>query len=348
MSCFNGKHIKVEILGESHSAYMSVKGQNFPDFKVDKEKLYAFLERRKAVSKFSTPRKEKDFPVFESENVIENGEFNAKIFNENVKSNDYDNLYGKPRPSHADYSWYLKDEQLNFSGGGRFSGRLTAMLCIAGGIAKQYLESKGVKIYSFISQINGVKGKSFTDGATLKEVENANLNPCYAISNGEKMLERIEKARSQGDSVGGVAEVIVYDMIKGIGDNLFDGLENKIAYSLFSVPAVKGVEFGSGFDGVELLASEVNDQMAFKDGKVEFLSNNSGGITGGISNGQPINVKIAVKPTPTIFKEQQTVDLVNKETVKIKAKGRHDSCILLRALPCLESAVALAILDEIL
>ncbi len=347
MSIFNGKKIKVEITGESHSAYMSVNASGFPDFKVDRDKLLKFLDRRKPASSFSTPRKEEDVPVFDSEDIIKNGNISAKIYNKNTKSSDYDNLYGKPRPSHADYGWFLKDGTLDFSGGGRFSGRLTVNLCVVGGIALQYLNSKGIKIRSFVSEINGVKGKSYLDGVTVEEVEGVKA-PIFAISKNEEMAKKIKEAQEQGDSVGGVAEVVVYGTPKGIGDNFFDGLEGKIASLIYSVPAVKGVEFGSGFLGVEKTGSEINDQMTYENGEVKFLSNNSGGIVGGISTGQTLTMRVAVKPTPTIFKKQLTVDLIDKKTVEIQAKGRHDSCILLRALPCLESAVALAVLDEII
>lgn len=347
MSLFNGKNIKIEINGESHSPYMSINAVGFPDFKVDKDELFAFLQRRKPTSSFSTPRKEEDLPVFENDDILSDGKISAKIYNKNVKSSDYDDLYGKPRPSHADYGWYLKDGALDFSGGGRFSGRLTANLCVVGGIALQYLESKGLKIRSYVSEINGVKGKSYLDGVTVDEVESVQA-PIFAISNGDKMAEKIKLAQEDGDSVGGVVEVIVYGMLAGVGDNLFEGLEGKIASLVYSVPAVKGVEFGSGFSGVSKKGSEVNDQCVYENGEIKFLSNNSGGIVGGISTGQPLTMRVAIKPTPTIFKKQLTVDLVNKKTVEIQAKGRHDACILLRALPCLESAVALAILDEIL
>lgn len=348
MSVFNGRKITMRINGESHSPFMSLFATGFPEFEPDVEKITEFMKRRAPSSEFSTARKEPDVPVFDGEKIINDGVISAKIFNENVRSNDYDDLYGKPRPSHADYSSFLKDGTLDYKGGGRFSGRLTAMLCLVGAIALQYLEKEGIKIYSFVSEIEGIKGKTFSDGVTENELKSAMTRPPFSITDGEKMLDAIRKAHKDGDSVGGVAEVVILGMKKGIGDNLFEGLDGKISQLIFAVPAVKGISFGEGFGFAEMRGSVANDGMIFKDGKPRFLSNRSGGINGGISNGEPVYFKTVIKPTPTIFKEQLTVDLVNEKTVTIKPHGRHDSCILLRALPCLESAVALAVLDELL
>ena len=352
MSIFNGKNIKVEIYGESHASEIGVNISGFPTFKIDNEKLYGFLNRRKASSgAFSTQRKESDKPLFSGlQNGVINGDFSAKIINENVKSGDYSNLYGKPRPSHADYAWFKKDGALDFSGGGRFSGRLTAPLCIAGGIAKQYLESKGIFVVAYLSQIGCIKGKSYKYGKISKE-ELTNLRDSYEIpslTNKQEMLDAIISAKNDGDSVGGIIQCVVYGLNAGVGNNLFGGLEGKIAYSLYAVPAVKGVEFGLGFELSKMLGSQSNDSLYYNGEDVEFKSNNMGGINGGISNGEPITMSVAIKPTPSIYKQQQTVDLVNKQNTTIKIEGRHDSAIAVRAVPCIESAVALAILDEIL
>ena len=352
MSLFNGKNIKIEIYGESHASEIGVNVSGFPSFKIDSEKLGEFLNRRKASSgAFSTQRKESDKPLFGGLNgEFIDGDFSTKIINENVKSGDYNNLYGKPRPSHADYAWFKKDGELNFSGGGRFSGRLTAPLCIAGGIAKQYLESKGVFIEAYLSQIGSIKGKSYKNANILKEelIKNRNEGEIPSLSNKQEMLNEIISVKSDGDSVGGTIECIVYGLNAGLGDNLFGGLEGKIAYLLYSVPAVKGVEFGLGFDLSKMRGSQSNDTLCYNGKNVELNSNNMGGINGGISNGEPITMSVAIKPTPSIYKEQQTVDLVNKKNTTIKIEGRHDSAIAVRAVPCIESAVALAILDEIL
>ncbi len=352
MSLFNGKNIKVEIYGESHAKEIGVKCYGFPSFKINEENLLAFLSRRKASNGvFSTARKESDTPIFVGlQNGVIASDFTAKIINENVRSGDYNNLYGKPRPSHADYAWFKKDGTLNYSGGGRFSGRLTAPLCIAGGIAKQYLESKGVFISAYISKIGTVKGLSYKDKKlTDNEILNLRKDGDFpSLSNKQEMLNEIINAKSEGDSVGGIVECVVSGLSAGLGDNLFGGLEGKISYLLYSIPAVKGVEFGLGFALSEMKGSLSNDALIYNGEEVEFLSNNMGGINGGISNGEQITMAVAFKPTPSIYKEQQTVDLVNKTNTKIKIEGRHDSVIAVRAVPCVESAVALAILDEIL
>ncbi len=349
MALFKGKNLTVEIYGESHAEKIGAVVKGAPKFTFDSEKLKGFLSRRKANSSaYSTPRKEPDEPIFK--NVVNNeinGEFEVEILNVNTKSGDYNNLYGKPRPSHADFAWHLKDGALDFSGGGRFSGRLTAPLCVVGGIFKEYLESKGVYINGYISQIGKIKGKSYLDGKIDRE-EIENLKNFPSITNGEEMLKEIISAKENGDSVGGVIELIVYGLKGGVGDNLFEGLEGKISSLIYSVPAVKGVEFGSGFLLSSMRGSEANDELQFNDEEVEFLTNNSGGINGGISNGNQITMRVAIKPTPSISKRQKTVDIISKENVEIEIKGRHDACIAVRAIPAIESAVAIAILDEII
>ncbi len=349
MSYFNGRKLKIEIFGESHSKEIGVKCKGFPKFSVDKDKLCQFLNRRKATkSAFSTPRIEKDAPEFIGK--VNNGKFKAIIKNQNVKSGDYKELYGIPRPSHADYASYLKDGTLDFTGGGRFSARLTAPLCIAGGIAKQYLESLGIKVCAYLKSVGNIQGKSYkTESVSVAEIEeNTEAGKFPALSNQQLMLEEIERAKESGDSIGGVIECIVFNMKKGIGDNLFSGLEGKISSLVYAIPAVKGVEFGKGFDISKELGSNANDNLKIIDGKVRTVTNNSGGINGGISNGEQITLSVAFRPTPSISKEQDSVDLVNNKNVKINVKGRHDSCVAVRAVPCVESAVAIALLDEIL
>ena len=350
MSTLKGKNLTVEIVGESHSPQMKLKVKGFPKFNFNQDKLNEFLLRRKASnSSFSTPRIESDQPVFTNvDGDLIDGEFEVVIKNENVKSKDYGDLYGKPRPSHADYAWYLKDGVLDFSGGGRFSARLTAVYCVLGGLCKQYLENKGIKIASYLQAVGKVQGKSYKD-SELSYSEVVSLSQGFpSLDNKQEMLNEIERAKSLGDSVGGIIETVVYGMPYGVGDNLFEGLEGKLSSLMFSVPAVKGVEFGLGFDMAKSFGSEVNDELYYDGGSVKLKSNNNGGINGGISNGFNLTMRVALKPTPSISKEQNTVDLVNRENVKIKIKGRHDACVAVRAVPCIESAVAIAILDEVL
>lgn len=350
MSTFNGKKVSIEIFGESHAPEIGVKVKGFPEFAFSKEKLCEFMNRRKANGKiYSTARSESDEPDFSGvENNVIKGDFMAIIKNRNVKSSDYNELYGKPRPSHADLTSYFKDGTLDFSGGGRFSGRMTAPLCVAGGLIKEYLEKKGIRILSYIAKIGKAEGRSYKTGIpSISEIDDAIKSDFPALSEKEAMLKEIENAKKDEDSVGGIIECVVFGMKRGVGDCLFSGLEGKISSLLYAIPAVKGVEFGAGFSLADMRGSEANDQLCFKDGRIVFLSDNAGGINGGISNGEPITMRIAIRPTPSIAKEQSTVDLINKTDVKIKIKGRHDACIVPRALPCVESAVAIAIYDEL-
>lgn len=351
MSIFNGKKISVEILGESHGEKLTMKVSGFPKFEFNAEKLNEFTGRRKASNNaFSTPRKEDDAPLFTGiKNNLIDGDFTVEILNNNVKSGDYSDLYGKPRPSHADYAWYKKDGALNFSGGGRFSARLTAPYCVVGGLCKQYLESRGILVAGYLQSVGKVQGYSYINGEPTYEevIEKTKIFP--SLDKHQEMQEEIKKAREQGDSVGGICELIVYNLPSGIGDNLFEGLEGKISSLLFSIPAVKGVEFGLGFSMANALGSEVNDELYYdENGSIRLKTNNNGGINGGISNGFNLTIRVAVKPTPSISKEQNTIDLVSNVNTKIKINGRHDACVAVRAVPCLESAVMLAILDEVL
>ena len=342
MSEWKGKRLSVEIFGTSHGESIGVKTKGFPKFSWSEEKLEEFLKRRQGGQGFgSTNRKEADKPVF---TLFEDGSFEAVIYNQNKRSGDYDDLYGKPRPSHADFCAYIKDGTLDYRGGGRFSGRLTAPLCVAGGIAKQYLEQKGVRVYAYLSRVGMASGKSYLDGVTEQEVSSVVGFP--SIDKKEEMIAEIESARQEGDSVGAVCECIVYGLPAGVGNDYFDGLEGSIARLLFSVPAVKGVEFGSGFDLARMRGSKANDAFYYDGEEVKTETNNAGGINGGISNGMPLTMRVAFRPTPSIAKEQKTVDLVNKTNTTIKIEGRHDACVAVRALPAVESAVCIALLDE--
>lgn len=351
MSKYVGKAIEFEIYGTSHAKEIGINCKNFPKIQIDENALSDFMARRKpSKDKFSTQRREDDQIIFD-ENVsngkILTGDFNAKILNKDTHSKDYSSLYGKPRPSHADFCSYLLDGNCDFTGGGRFSARLTAPLCIAGGIAKQYLEDRGVRIYAYLSQVGKALGKSYKQGVTEEEIKKVTGFP--ALSNAEQMQEEIAKAKEVGDSVGAICECVVFGTPQGLGDSYFDGLEGVISNLVYSVPAVKGVEFGSGFDLASMLGSSANDEFYFdNDGQVKTYTNNAGGINGGISNGMPLTLRVAFRPTPSIYKEQKTVDLINKQNTTISIIGRHDSCVAVRGVPVIESAVALALLDCVL
>ncbi len=349
MSLFNGENISVEIFGESHAPNIGVICKGFPKVKIDRAKLTSFMDRRKpSKGSFSTQRREPDEVVFEkgvNDFHIVDDEFCAVIKNVDTKSKDYDELYGKPRPSHADFCAFKKFGTLSFTGGGKFSARLTAPLCIAGGIAKQILEGKGITIKAYLSQIGEVRGKSYKDFSQITEQDIVCDCDFPSLSRADEMQDEINKAREDLDSVGGVVECVVFNLPVGLGDSYFDGLEGKIASAVYAVPAVKGVEFGLGFDLSKMRGSKANDQFYFEGDEVKTRTNNSGGINGGISNGMPITMSVAFRPTPSIARPQKTVDLVNEVDTEIAIKGRHDSAVAVRAVPVVEAVVAICLLD---
>ena len=350
MSVFNGKKLTIDIYGESHADKVGVLVKGCPHFRFDEQELKAFMARRKASGEvFSTSRTEADEPILSGvKNGEVDGEFIAEIVNANRISKDYSALYGKPRPSHADYAWNLKDGALDFSGGGRFSARLTAPLCVVGGILKQYLKTRGIEIESYISSVGKVFAASYKNNLlSAKEIRKLRDDGFPSLDKKEQLIEEIKNAKSVGDSVGGTVECVITG-VKGVGDNLFSGLEGKIASLIYAVPAVKGVEFGDGFDLSEMRGSVANDPLRIENGQVKIITNRAGGINGGIANGNPITLRVAFRPTPSISIPQRTVDLINKENTEIIINGRHDACVAVRALPAVESAVAIAIADEIL
>ena len=300
----------------------------------------------------STSRKEPDRPEFLSgiENGVTTGEeIKAIIRNTNQHSTDYEKLKYTPRPSHADYGAFVKYKgECDMRGGGPFSGRLTAPLCIGGGIAKQILARRGVEVGAHIYSVGDISDTPF-DAVDPNDITAAGKKDFPTLSNeaGEKMRELILSAKADGDSVGGIVECAVTGIPAGHGGPLFDGVEGKISYALFGIPAVKGVEFGSGFEAAKMRGSEHNDPFMYDGEKVVTVTNNAGGIIGGITSGMPLTVRVALKPTPSIAKEQETVNLETKENVKLTIGGRHDPCVVARAVPAVEAAVALAILDII-
>lgn len=352
MSVFNGEKIKIEIYGTSHADKIGARVWGFPRLEIDGENLKTVLKRRSPSSGvFSTKRKEPDEPIFEKGvfNGVIDGDFEVVIYNKDVKSGDYNDLFARPRPSHADLVRYLKNGEKDYRGGGEFSARLTAPLCIVGALCKQYLKEKfGVEILAYLSSVGKVKGRSYKDG----EIKNEEIENCHltfpSLTNGEQMLDEIRRVFNDGDSVGGVVECVAYGVPTGIGGSLFEGLEGKISNLVYAIPAVKGVEFGDGFNLADSYGSIANDPIRIDDGKIKIVNNKAGGINGGISNGNPITLGVAFRPTPSIAKEQKTVDLDSMQNVSIQIKGRHDSCVAVRAVPVVECAVAIALLDCIL
>ncbi|MFI3165488.1 MAG: chorismate synthase [Bacillota bacterium] len=346
--------LKIEIYGESHSDAIGVKLGGLPrGFKIDETALLEFTSRRKAGGgAWSTPRIEPDAPVFLEgvENGIVTGDVHAVIYNQNVKSRDYSSINTTPRPSHADLAYCMKEKTIECPvGGGRFSARLTAPLCIAGGIAKQILAGNGIEVCGYVSRIGSVEGKNYKNSEiTTDEIKDCWASPLPCLSNGEEMTQEVLKYRENGDSVGGSVDIVITGLHAGLGDYLFSGLEGKLSLAVFGVPAVKAVEFGIGTDFAQLNGSKANDPIFFDGEKIVTKTNNCGGITGGISNGMPVTLRASLKPTPSISMPQQSVDLATNENVEIKIKGRHDSCIVPRAVAGIESAVALALLDYII
>lgn len=347
-STFNG-NIRFTIFGQSHSSAIGVTVEGLPaGFEPDMEKLSAFMKRRApGQNDYSTSRTEADAPEFISglfDGKLCGAPLTAIIHNNNTRSGDYSGLKLNPRPGHADYTAGVKYGGFqDYTGGGHFSGRLTAPLCIVGGICLQLLEKEGIQVFSRIAEIGGIPD----NGELTASTANKAFPVCDDIQ-GEKMREAILQAKAEGDSLGGVIECCVTGVPAGLGDPMFDGLENRIASLVFGIPAIKGIEFGLGFESARLRGSENNDAF-FTDGNSVFTkTNNCGGILGGISNGMPVCFRAAVKPTPSILKEQSTVDLSTMTGTALAIHGRHDPCIVPRAVPCIEAAAAIAIYDALL
>lgn len=352
-----GNKITMEVYGESHGECVGVVISGLPlGLKINLSSLQAHTDRRKAsYSSYSTSRIEPDKIVVKdgiSENgTVEKDRIELIVYNTAYRKNDYSNLTFTPRPSHADYPAMVKyGDKVSLSGGGKYSGRLTLPICIAGGIAEQILKKKGIFVCSYLSEVAGIKGSSYKDKIpTLQQLKTAKLNPFHFFDNNLEILEkRFEEARLNRDSLGGIVETVIYGLPVGVGDSLFDGVESAISNAVFAIPAVKGVEFGIGFDFATLTGSKANDCYYYDNGSVKTYTNNNGGIVGGMTNGMPITLRTVVKPTPSIGIEQKTVNLLSKTNTTITINGRHDVCIAPRAVAPIESAVAFALLDIIM
>ena len=323
---------------------------------MDREELRRFMQRRApGRSAVSTPRREADEVKILCglvEDVTCGAPLAAIIENTNTRSRDYEFLKETPRPAHADYPAQVKYGGFqDVRGGGHFSGRLTAPLCIAGGICLQILARKGIEIAAHISSVGDVQDEGFDPmGLSRESLERLRAAdfPTLSAEKGEEMSALILAASAEGDSVGGTVECIVTGLPVGIGGPLFGGLDGKIASAIFGIPAVKGIEFGAGFGAAEMKGSENNDPYTVKDGKIQTLSNNAGGILGGISTGMPLLFKTAFKPTPSITKPQQSVRLSPREETELRVVGRHDPWIVPRAVPVVEAVTAVALLAALL
>lgn len=355
MSSRMGKTVTVEIFGESHARAIGMTMDGVPaGIRIDFDRLNAFMARRApGRDAAATARREADLPQFLcgiAGGVTTGAPITAIIENTDTRSADYAALAVRPRPSHADYTAYVKYGGKNdVRGGGHFSGRLTAPLCAAGGIALEILAAHGITVGAHAYRIAGIADTPYNaetlDAETLTAAGQRDF-PTLSDAAADAIRDAILLAKADGDSVGGIVECGAVGLPVGLGEPMFDGIENRMAAALFGIPAVRGVEFGAGFAAADMRGSAHNDPFYMAGGEVRTRRNNSGGVQGGITNGMPLLLRVAFKPTPSIAKEQDTVDLTTGEAVKLTVAGRHDPCVVVRAVPVVEAVTALVLLDE--
>lgn len=352
MSSTWGNNIKLSLFGESHGKGIGIVIDGLPSgIPLDLDAINLEMKRRApGKSPTSTPRNEKD--AYE----IVSGFFNGKttgtplccmIGNKDTRSKDYEKDSYKLRPSHADYTGYVKYKGFNdFRGGGHFSARLTAPLVFAGAIAKQILKQKNIAIGSHIYQVSTIQDRPF-DNPSIEMFETLSTKKICVLDDdiGKEMEQKTIEAKEQLDSLGGIIETAIINLPVGIGSPFFDSIESQLSSMMFSIPAVKGIEFGKGFGFAEMKGSEANDEYIIKDNTIRTTTNNNGGILGGISNGMPIVFKTVFKPTPSISQKQKTVDIRHNQNTDLVIEGRHDPCVVFRAVPVTEAATALVVLD---
>lgn len=354
MSSAYGEKVKISIFGESHGGGIGVVLDGLPAGEViDLDAVLAQMARRApGRDKTATPRKESDLPKILSGmlgDTLTGAPLCAVIENTNTRSGDYGNLLSCPRPGHSDYTAFVKYKGCNdIRGGGHFSGRLTAPLVFAGAICRQILEKQGIRIAAHIASIGQVHDRRFDpvqiDNALMTRLSQSSF--ALIDENVEDaMRAKVEAARLALDSVGGTVECAVTGLPVGMGEPMFDGAEGVIAKAVFGVPAVKGVEFGAGFDLAHMRGSQSNDPFRYENGRVVTETNRCGGILGGITNGMPLVFRAAIKPTPSIAQKQRTVNLQTGENAGLEIKGRHDPCIVPRAVPVIEAAAAVALIN---
>lgn len=357
MSGMWGNKLKVSIFGESHGAGIGITIDGLPSgIEIDMEEVLKEMARRApGKSRLSTARKEGDQPEILSgffEGKTTGTPLCAVIRNSDQHSKDYGKLKDLMRPGHADYPGFIRYNGFNdYRGGGHFSGRITAPLVFAGAVCKQILNIKGINVGAHVKSIGTIYDKSFDEVELTKELlDNLKINelPLLCSEKEEMMRNAILEARSDCDSVGGTIECTVIGIDAGVGNPFFDSVESTLAHLMFSVPAVKGIEFGKGFEMSELRGSQCNDEYYYDRDKVKTYTNNNGGITGGITNGMPILFKVGIKPTPSIAKKQRTIDIAENKESELIIEGRHDPCIVQRAVSVIEAVTAIGILDLVL
>ena len=352
-----GNKLRVTVFGQSHAPAIGCVIDGLPaGFAPDMERVAAFMARRApGQNAWSTPRKESDAPEIFS-GLVDGRTCGAPvamvIHNTNQHSKDYSGLKRTPRPSHADYTAMIKyGGDYDVRGGGQFSGRLTAPLCFAGALALQLLEQRGIMVAAHIDRIAGVRDDAPDFAGVGREELTTLLRkpfPVFSDDAGLNMRQAIEEARMDTDSVGGVIRCFAVGLPAGIGEPMFGGVENRLASALFGIPAVRGVSFGTGFDAAGMRGSEHNDPFVMDGGRVAARTNHAGGVLGGITSGMPLVVNVGVKPTASIAREQGTVDLQTKENASLVIHGRHDPCIVPRAVPVVEAVTALTLLDMLM
>lgn len=351
-----GKCLKIAVSGESHGEDIRVVAEGFPKgFLVDMDALSRFMARRAPGGMLSTPRREADTPLFLSgltDGKTDGAPLCAVIQNTNTRSGDYANLLDQPRPSHADLPARMKyGASIDLRGGGHFSARLTAPMCVAGGIALQILQKNGITVGAHLACVGNEWDTPFDPvNVTADDLRRPADNTPATLSEeaAARMTAVIREAAADGDSVGGVVECAAIGLPWGLGEPLYDGAENRLASNLFGIPAVRGVEFGTGFAAAQMRGSEHNDPYRKDGDRIVTATNHAGGIVGGITNGMPLVLRVAFKPTPSIAKPQETLRLSTDEVETLAIKGRHDPCVAVRAVPVVEAAVALTLLDMLL
>lgn len=349
-----GKEFVVTCFGESHGRCVGVVIDGCPaGLPLTEEDIQPELDKRLPANKeIVSARREKDAVELLSgtyEGFTTGAPVCALVWNKQTVSADYDSIKYKPRPGHADYPAKVKYMGFNdHRGGGRFSGRITAAFVMAGAVAKKLLTVFGVEVLAYTTAIGDLELQATLSLDDVRENTYANSVRCPDPELAEKMKETILSAKQEGDSVGGIVECVAFNLPVGVGEPVFDSLDAEIGKMLFGVPAVKGVEFGVGFEAAKMKGSENNDPYTVCDDDVELLNNNAGGILGGLSSGTPLVVRVAVKPTSSISKEQKTVDLSKMEETTIRVQGRHDPCVVPKAVPVVEASVAIVLVDQLI
>ena len=349
-----GKEFVVTCFGESHGRCVGAIIDGCPaGLPLDVEDIQQEVDKRLPQKKeIASARREEDTVELLSgtyEGFTTGSPIAVLVWNKETNSEDYEAIRHTPRPGHSDYPARIKYLGFNDNrGGGRFSGRLTVAYVMAGAVAKKLLELAGMDVSAYATEIGGIKMKAGLSLEDIKENTYESSVRCPDLKASEKMEEAILKAKDEGDSIGGIVECVASNVVAGVGEPLFDSLDAELGKMLLGIPAVKGVEFGAGFEAARMKGSQNNDSYVMRDGEIEAVTNNAGGILGGMSSGMPIVVRVAVKPTPSISKEQKTVDLLEMTDTTIEVKGRHDPCIVPKAVPVVESSVALVLVDQLI